>query len=145
VTVIRPAVAADIEGVVAVFEPSFATLEFLPLLHTHEEHRAYFGRVIAADEVYVHEQEGIDGFAALARDVLSHLYVAPEAFGRGVALALFAEAKRQRPRGFTFWVFQQNERARSFYERLGCTAIRFTDGADNEERTPDVLYQWRPQ
>ena len=141
---IRPAVAADLGGIVAVFEPSFATLDFLPLLHTHQEHLAYFGRAIAEGEAYVHEQDGIDGFAALAGDVLSHLYVAPEAFGRGVGSALFAEAKRQRPAGFTFWVFQQNERARSFYERRGCSAVRFTDGAGNEERTPDVLYEWRP-
>ena len=142
---IRRATTADVEAIVATFEPSFATLDFLPVLHTHEEHLAYFGRAVAEGEVYVHEQDGIDGFAALASDVLTHLYVAPEAFGRGVGSALLAEAKRQRPEGFTFWVFQQNEWALRFYERRGCVAVRFTDGADNEERTPDVLYEWRPQ
>ena len=142
---IRPAVATDLDGIVAVFEPSFATLDFLPVLHTHEEHLVYFGRAVADGEVYVHEQDGIDGFAALAGDMLTHLYVAPAAFGRGIGSTLFAEAKRQRPGGFTFWVFQANERALRFYQRRGCTAVRFTDGADNEERTPDVLYEWRPQ
>ena len=37
-TVIRPAVCRHFDRIVAVFEPSFATLDFLPLLHTHEEH-----------------------------------------------------------------------------------------------------------
>ena len=48
-------------------------------------------------------------------------------------------------RWITFWVFQQNARARRFYERHGCRAIEFTDGAFNEEKTPDVLYEWHPQ
>jgi GNAT superfamily N-acetyltransferase len=141
---IRRATAADVEAIVSAFEPSFATLSFLPVLHTHEEHLAFFGRAVAESEVYVHEQDAIDGFAALAGDVLTHLYVAPEAFGRGIGSALLAEAKQQRPRGFTFWVFQENKRARRFYERRGCTAVRFTDGAGNEEQTPDVLYEWQP-
>jgi hypothetical protein len=40
------------------------------------------------------------------------------------------------------WCFQANERARGFYEARGFRAIRFTDGADNEKRTPDILYRW---
>jgi hypothetical protein len=32
--------------------------------------------------------------------------------------------------------------ARRFYEARGFRAIRFTDGADNEEGTPDVRYRW---
>ena len=142
---IRPATAEDVEAIVAVFEPSFATLDFLPVLHTHEEHLAFFGRTVAQSDVYVHEQDGIAGFAALVGDVLTHLYVAPEAFDRGIGSALFAEVRQQRPDGFTFWVFQENDQARGFYERRGCTVVCFTDGAGNEERKPDVLYEWRPQ
>ena len=40
------------------------------------------------------------------------------------------------------WCFQANERARRFYEARGFRPIRFTDGADNEERMPDVRYRW---
>ena len=40
------------------------------------------------------------------------------------------------------WCFQANERARRFYEARGFRAIRFTDGADNEERMPDIRYRW---
>ena len=47
-----------------------------------------------------------------------------------------------RPDGFQFWVFQQNERARRFYEAHGAVAVEFTDGEGNEEKTPDVRYRW---
>jgi hypothetical protein len=43
-----------------------------------------------------------------------------------------------------FWVFQQNERARNFYEAHGAVAAKFTDGSGNEEKTPDVRYEWKP-
>jgi ribosomal protein S18 acetylase RimI-like enzyme len=142
--VIRRATLNDVEAIVAVFEPSFATLDFLPVLHTHEEHLGFFGSAVAERAVYVFDDGGIIGFAALDGDVLSHLYVAPQAFGRAIGSALLDEVKRLRPDGFTFWVFQANERARRFYEDRGCTVVRLTDGADNEERTPDALYEWRP-
>jgi len=49
-----------------------------------------------------------------------------------------------RPDGFQFWVFEQNDRARRFYEAHGAVAVEFTDGSGNEEKTPDVRYEWRP-
>jgi len=40
------------------------------------------------------------------------------------------------------WTFQKNARARRFYEAKGFVAVDQTDGGTNEEREPDVLYQW---
>jgi hypothetical protein len=59
-----------------------------------------------------------------------------------VGHALFEHAKALRSGGFEFWVFQQNERARRFYEAHGAVAVEFTDGSGNEEETPDVRYRW---
>jgi len=139
--VIRRATRDDVDAIVAIYEPSFATLDFLPQLHTHDEHVAFFGRCVAQGEAYLLG----DGFAILAGDMLSHLYVHPRAIGTGIGHALFEHAKTRRPDGFEFWVFQQNERARRFYEAHGATAVEFTDGSGNEERTPDVRYEWRPR
>jgi len=50
----------------------------------------------------------------------------------------------RQPNGFRFCVFQQNERARRFYEQHGCRLLELTDGAANEERQPDALYEWKP-
>ncbi len=137
---IRRATLDDAEEIVAIFEPSFATLDFLPTLHTHEENVAFFRRMILEGEVYMLGR----GFAVVRGDHLWHLYVHPEAIGTGVGHALFEHVKSVRPGGFEFWVFQQNERARRFYEAHGARAVRFTNGELNEERTPDVLYEWRP-
>ena len=128
------------EHIVAVFEASFATLDFLPQLHTHDENVAFFRRAIRDGEAYILGR----AFALLHGDTLMHLYVHPEEIGTGAGHALFEHVKRLRPDGFGFWVFQQNERARRFYEAHGAVAVELTDGSGNEERTPDVRYEWRP-
>ena len=138
---IRRATEGDLDAIVAVFEPSFATLDFLPALHTHDENLAFFRRCIAEGEAFVH---GSDGFAILAGNTLTHIYVHPAAIGTGVGHALFEHVKAARPGGFDLWVFQQNERARRFYEAHGAQPVELTDGSGNEERTPDVRYEWRP-
>jgi GNAT superfamily N-acetyltransferase len=137
---IRRATPGDVEEIVAIFEPSFALLDFLPTLHTHEEHLAFFGRCVREGEAYVLGR----GFAILAGDTLTHLYVDPDEIGTGRGHALFEHVQALRPEGFELWVFQQNHRARRFYEEHGAVPIEFTDGSGNEERTADVRYEWRP-
>jgi GNAT superfamily N-acetyltransferase len=137
---IRRATTDDIEEIVAIFEPSFALLDFLPQLHTHEEHLTFFGRCLREGEAHLLDR----GFAILDDDWLTHLYVHPDEIGSGVGHALFEHVTTLRPDGFQFWVFQQNERARRFYEAHGAVAAEFTGGEHNEEKTPDVRYKWKP-
>jgi putative acetyltransferase len=142
---IRRARPDDSDAIAALFRRSFGTLEFLPTLHTPAEDRRHFARLVADGEVWVAEQnERLLAFAALSERTLGAFYVEPGEFGRGIGSALFEQVKQARPDGFELWVFQQNERARSFYERRGCRVVRLTDGADNEEREPDALYEWLP-
>jgi GNAT superfamily N-acetyltransferase len=143
---IRAAGVADAGAVADVFIASFGSLDFLPQLHSHEEQRAWIRDVVLAEqEVWVAEADGlIVGFAALSADKLEHLYVHPDAQGRGAGSALLATAKERRPGGFAFWVFQENRQARRFYEARGCRLVELTDGRGNEEQTPDALYEWRP-
>jgi ribosomal protein S18 acetylase RimI-like enzyme len=132
--------------VAEVFTASFATLTFLPMLHTPEEQRRYIGGLIEKDEVWIALDEGrIVGMAGLSAEMLDQFYVDPAAQRRGAGSALLDKAKERRPDGFTFWVFQQNENARRFYERRGCRLVRLTDGSGNEEKTPDALYEWKPE
>lgn len=142
---IRDATSGDVESIVGVFERSFGTLAFVPKLHTHEEHLEHFERVVYRQDVFVVEEDGrIVGFLALEGDLGTFLYVEPDAHGAGVGSALFEQAQRARPEGFRFWAFQRNEKARAFYERRGCVAVDFTCGLANEEREPDVMYEWKP-
>jgi GNAT superfamily N-acetyltransferase len=121
-------------------------MTYLPRLHSDDETRAFIREVVMRDlEVWVCEEEGgILGFTALGEDMLEHLYVRPEAQGRGIGSELLALAKERRPAGFRLWVFQKNEGARRLYECHGLVLVELTDGAGNEEREPDALYEWRP-
>jgi ribosomal protein S18 acetylase RimI-like enzyme len=72
---------------------------------------------------------------------IDHLYVHPEHCGRGVGSQLMKLALSSLRRPVRLYTFQENRRARRFYERLGFVAIRWGDGSENEERCPDVLYE----
>jgi GNAT superfamily N-acetyltransferase len=121
-------------------------MPYLPELHTDEETAEWMERdVLRTHEVAVAEADGrIAGFAALDGDLLGHLYVDPPRQGQGIGSALFDCVKKSRPNGFRFWVFQRNEAARRFYEARGGRVVELTDGAGNEEREPDALYEWLP-
>jgi putative acetyltransferase len=141
---IRRARLEDTYAIARLFERSFATLTFLPVLHSLEEHEVFFGRLVAEEEVWIAESDGvITGFLVLGERTLDHLYVEPERTGSGIGTALLGHAKTRRPAGFTLWTFQANDGARRFYERHGLEPVLLTDGEDNEERCPDVLYRWR--
>jgi GNAT superfamily N-acetyltransferase len=143
---VRLATTADADALADVFIPSYGSLTFLPRLHTDEEDRAFIRDVVLVQhEVWLAEVDGrVVGFVALSEDMLVHLYVHPEAQGRGGGSALISRAKERRPHGFTLWVFQQNEGARRFYEANGLELVELTDGSGNEEKTLDALYEWRP-
>ena len=119
-------------------------MPWLPVLHTPEEDLAGFAAALAGESYVVEEEGRILGFAVLGDDELDALYVSPEAQRRGVGSTLFRRAQEARPAGFGWWVFRDNVRARAFYESLGGRLLYGTDGRGNEERTPDVRYEWRP-
>jgi len=142
---VRPAAPEEADTIAEVLAASYRTLTFLPMLHSDADYRVFVRGLLEKSEVWVVEDEGrIVGMSALSGDLLDQLYVHPDAQGRGAGSALIDTAKERRPGGFTLWVFQQNEAARRFYERSGFRLVRLTDGSENEEKTPDALYEWRP-
>ena len=99
--------------------------------------------ILENKETWVAERDGkVVGFAVVDGGWLEHLYVHPSRFNSGTGSKLFEAATKKHPQGFQFWAFQQNAGARRFYERHGSALVRLTDGADNEEKTPDALYVW---
>ena len=54
-------------------------------------------------------------------------------------------AKAAHPDGLQLWTFQANAPAQRFYERHGFHEVERTDGAGNEERSPDIRYRWQPE
>jgi len=76
---------------------------------------------------------------------IDHFYVLPEWVGRGIGTRLLERARSTLPPPLRLYTFQCNERARYFYERRGFQAIAFGGGSGNEEKCPDILYEWRPR
>jgi GNAT superfamily N-acetyltransferase len=120
------------------------SLSFLPELHTAEEDLAYFrDKLFPANMIWVAEQEGVVvGYAARGDGWLNHLYIHPDHQGAGIGAALLATAMDGAD-ALQLWAFQQNDRARQFYEKRGFVVAELTDGSRNEEKTPDVRYVWR--
>jgi putative acetyltransferase len=143
---LRRATAYDADAIVNVHWASFRLLTFLPMLHTIEENRRFIANVILNEcEVTVAEDEsGVVAFIARQGEEVRLLCTRPDRIGMGAGTQLIDAARTSGVGALELWCFQANERARRFYEARGFHAIRFTDGADNEERTPDVRYRWGP-
>jgi putative acetyltransferase len=143
---LRRATASDADAIVNVHWASFRLLTFLPMLHTIEENRRFIANVMLKEcEVTVAEDEtGTVAFLALRGEEVRLLYTRPDRIGMGAGKQLIDAAKASRTDALELWCFQANERARRFYEARGFHAIRFTDGADNEEQMPDVRYRGSP-
>ena len=132
--------------VAKVFRASFQhTYPHFPELHTPEEDKNFFTNVIfEKDEVYIAEDEHhkIIGFIAFNKEFIDHLYLLPEAQRKGIGSELIHIAF-QHSDELSLWTFQENFGARSFYAKQGFIVIKETDGTDNEEQQPDILFQWK--
>jgi GNAT superfamily N-acetyltransferase len=142
---IRRATIVDADAVAAVFSASFGTLTFLPVLHTVAEDHWFIENMIFKDcEVLVAEDDtDIVSFLALQGEEVRLLYTRPDRIGEGAGTRLIEAAKKSGVRALELWCFQANARARRFYEARGFFAIRLTEGAENEEKTPDIRYRWQ--
>jgi GNAT superfamily N-acetyltransferase len=140
----RQATLDDAGGIAAVFSSSLRLLTFLPMLHTVEEDRQFIENVILKEcEVIVAEADGgIVSFLARNGEEIRLLYSHPDFIGSGAGSLLLDAVKKSGVAALELWCFQDNERARRFYEERGFRAVRFTDGRDNEEKVPDVRYRW---
>jgi GNAT superfamily N-acetyltransferase len=141
---LRRATACDANTIADVYSASFRLLTVLPMLHTIEDYRWFIANVILKEfEVTVAEDEtGIVAFLARRGEEVRLLYTRPDRIGMGAGSQLIDAAKTTGIGALELWCFQANERARRFYESRGFRAIRCTDGADNEEQTPDIRYRW---
>jgi putative acetyltransferase len=122
-----------------------ASLAFVPEIHTPEQDRDFFaGRLFETTEVWLAEDEAGEplGYIAFRPDFIEHLFVRPDRQTQGLGRRLLARA-RDGAHELRLWTFQQNLRARRFYEKHGFSVVVETDGQDNEEKLPDVLYRWR--
>lgn len=142
---IRLAVSDDAPQIAQLMAKSLReALPFLPIIHTAEDDLMHISTmVLPNNEVFVahNEREQIVGFIAFDDEWVHTLYLLPEFMSRGIGTRLLNIAKVQRKR-LMLWTFQKNEIAKLFYAKHGFVVTKETDGASNEERQPDVHFEW---
>jgi ribosomal protein S18 acetylase RimI-like enzyme len=145
----RIATQADASSVTQVYLTSRkAFVSLAPIAHSAEAVYCWIRNIlISLNRVTVVEQAGkIIGMMALSVEDsvgwIDHLYLLPEAVGQGIGTTLVERAKAELGSPIRLYTFQANVDARRFYERHGFKAIGYGNGSGNEERCPDVLYEW---
>ena len=148
---LRPATVGDADAVADVYLRSRKELvACAPLAHSDDSVRGWVrDRLIPAGRTTVAVvDDQIVGLIAIASTSdaswIEQLYLHPAWIGRGIGTGLLELARTRLPPPIRLYTFQANQRARRFYERRGFKAVRFGDGSGNEEKCPDVLYEWRP-
>jgi ribosomal protein S18 acetylase RimI-like enzyme len=120
----------------------------LPPSHPDDDVRRWLANELLPNRetwVAVDADGRVIALMALSDSMVDQLYVAPDWIGHGIGDRMIALAKTRRPDGLDLYCFQDNGRARRFYEHHGFEAIAFGDGSGNEERQPDIRYAWRPR
>ena len=123
-------------------------LPFLPKLHNRREDYWFVSNVLFAEEqLFVAEdcdgQEGLLGMMSIKDGWLNQLYISPYQVGHGIGAKLLDHAKALSGGHLRLWCFVENERACQFYLKHGFVEMDRTDGHGNEEKEPDILYEWQ--
>lgn len=148
-TLLRKAIIADVSAITSVYLLSRKELvSFAPLIHTDESVQQWIQNVLLLKEqVFVAEEKGvIIGMMSITRfdgiGKINQLYILPDAVGHGVGTLMIKKAKSILGSPIQLHTFQENIKARGFYEHHGFKAIACDDGSNNEENCPGVLYEW---
>jgi GNAT superfamily N-acetyltransferase len=143
----RPAVPEDATALTDIFLTAFeVSVPGLPLAHSRAEIIDWMRtKAITSTPVTVAIIDGAPaGFIRVEGAWIHQLFVGPTFHRKGLGAALIGPVLRAASSPMKLWAFQRNTQARAFYETHKFTAELFTDGSTNAERTPDVLYVWRP-
>lgn len=138
-----PARPADAPAIGTILSDWIDETDWMPRIHKREDEQAFARDMVAHGWVTVARRAGqVEGFMACdGADILA-LYVARGARGTGVGSALLARAKARNAH-LWLWTFQFNHAARAFYSGHGFAEVARTGGAGNDEKLPDIRYEWR--
>ncbi len=148
--IFRSATQSDTEVVVKVYLISRKEfVPFAPIAHSEKAVYEWMHNILIPEsQVTVVERDSkIIGMMALSTTEgtgwIDQLYLHPDAVGQGIGTKLIERAKAELGSPIWLYTFQENLRAIRFYERHGFKAIQYSDGSENEENCPDILYEWR--
>lgn len=146
---LRKATLADAAAITNVYLRSRKEfVAFAPLNHSDESIKQWICEIlIPGNEVIVAvEDDIIVGMMVLSKNGeigwIDQLYLSPETVGRGIGSLLLEKAKSTLGSPIRLHTFQENLGARRFYETHGFRVLALSNGSENEENCPDVLYEW---
>lgn len=146
---LRAATAEDAPRIASLLiDTRSAFMPYAPSAHADDEIREWVAsNLVPSGRVTVAEIHGrVVAAMATERSAtfswITQMAVDPAFVGRGIGSLLLAEATRTLAPPIRLYTFQANTGARRFYERHGFRQIGLTDGQANEERCPDVLYEF---
>lgn len=146
----RAATVGDADAVADVYLRSRKELvACAPLVHSDDDVRDWIRRrLIPAGRTTVAVVDDlVVGLLAVSEAIdcgfIDQLYLHPAWVGQGIGTRLLELARSELQPPIRLYTFQCNQRARAFYERHGFEAITVGDGSGNEEKCPDILYEWR--
>jgi ribosomal protein S18 acetylase RimI-like enzyme len=147
--IFRSATQSDAKGIAKVYLSSRKEfVPFAPIAHSDEAVFQWIRDILIPDHhvVVVEQNSSIIGMMALSKiegtGWINQLYLHPNAVGQGIGSKLIERAKAELGSPIRLYTFQENQGAIRFYERHGFKAIQYSDGSENEENCPDVLYEW---
>lgn len=138
--------ARDEEAALALWQrtwqKTYPDIDFAGRLSWWRDH--WRGLMPAAVIVVAQAKEEMMGFVTVDPGTLylDQIVVAPEHWGKGIAGALIAEAKRQSPRGLDLDVNTDNARAIAFYRKEGFVITG--DGLNPLSGRRVHRMRWRP-
>lgn len=143
--IITQATSADILGMANILTEWNASTPWMPRVHSRADEKEFVREIYVRNWVTVARGGGrLMGFVARNGPELHALYVARSARGFGVGKALLDHEKRQV--GYIgLYAFSINSGARRFYLREGFIEQYETDGTGNDEKLPDVRYEWKAE
>lgn len=145
--IVRPAVRADHGPIGDLYLASRKdALPTVKQVWGDDSVRHWLGSLFDTEgQLFVAESENkVVGFMRIVGDDLDQLYLMPGYYRRGIGTKLLDKAKELSPEKLRLFTFQVNQRARNFYEQHGFRVVDMNDGERNEEKEPDILYEWRP-
>ncbi len=147
---LRPFDDDDVVALGILFGAGRASMALFDEPYTTGEHIGYIAGLSVGCEITVAEIDGVQvGFLSYARKpggaagLISHLFVHPDHHRQGIGALLLDDAMRRYRAPLTLWCFEANVPARALYDGHGFVVVERTDGAHNDEKLPDIRYEWR--
>jgi GNAT superfamily N-acetyltransferase len=141
--IVRPARSTDAGKAGAFLSEFVDQTAWIPRIHSRAEDIGFVGTMIQRGWVTVAMQGAdLSGFLAREGHDIHALYVGQSTWRQGSGSALIAAAQRDAAQ-LSLWTFQANKGALAFYRAHGFREVERTNGANNDEKLPDIRLEWQ--